>query len=176
MTAPAVEPLTRDMAHGIPPVRGMRPHLRDGRRRRLPRYCSAPSAPIQALPLFRQLLSFLSVGALATALQYALTLLMVVVGGVALVPASTAAFLVSAAFNYWANARLTFSRQGRPAGDRSQQLRFVVMVALGCALNAALLRLALGAGVHGVASQLLATAGVLASNFAISRLWVFRRR
>lgn len=126
--------------------------------------------------MFRQLLSFLSVGALATALQYALTLLMVLAGDVALVPASTAAFLVSAAFNYWANARLTFSGQGRPAGDRPQQLRFLVMVSLGCLLNAVLLRLSLGVGLHGAASQLLATAGVLASNFVISRLWVFRKR
>lgn len=126
--------------------------------------------------MFRQLLSFLSVGALATALQYVLTLAMVLAGGIALVPASTAAFLISAAFNYWANARLTFARQGGPVGDRSQQLRFLLMVALGCALNAVLLQLALGVGLHGVASQLLATAGVLASNFALSRLWVFRRR
>lgn len=126
--------------------------------------------------MFRQLLSFLSVGALATALQYVLTLAMVLAGGVALVPASTAAFLISAAFNYWANARLTFARQGGSVGDHGQQLRFLVMVSLGCALNAVLLQLTLGVGLHGVASQLLATAGVLVSNFAISRLWVFRRR
>lgn len=136
-----------------------------------PRFSAVPSTA-----LFRQLLSFLSVGALATALQYVLTLVMVLAGGVALVPASTAAFLISAAFNYWANARLTFTCQGAPVGDRSQQLRFLVMVALGSALNAVLLQLALGVGLHGVASQLLATGGVLASNFAISRLWVFRRR
>ncbi len=130
-----------------------------------------PTLPI----LLAQLCSFLSVGALATGLQYLLTLMMVMAGALSLVAASTLAFLISAAFNYWANARLTFARQGRPANDRAQQLRFAAMVALGCALNAMLLRLALSLGLHGVLSQLLATAGVLASNFAISRLWVFRK-
>lgn len=160
-----------------PPVQGMPPHLPGQGPHRQRRYCGARGARAVPSPaLLRQLLSFLSVGALATALQYVLTLLMVLAGGVALVPASTAAFLVSAAFNYWANARLTFARQGEPARDRGQQLRFLLMVSLGCLLNAGLLRLALGLGLHEVASQLLATAGVLASNFAISRLWVFRRR
>lgn len=122
-----------------------------------------------------QLLSFLSVGVLATGLQYALTAGLVLAGLLPLVPASTAAFLASACFNYWANARTTFAAQGSPARHRAQQLRFAAMVALGCALNAGLLRLAITLGLHPVASQLVATAGVLASNFALSRRWVFRK-
>lgn len=122
-----------------------------------------------------QLLSFLSVGVLATGLQYALTAGLVLAGLLPMVPASTVAFLASAGFNYWANARTTFATQGSPARNRAQQLRFAAMVALGCALNAALLRLALALGLHPVLSQLAATAGVLASNFALSRLWVFRK-
>ncbi len=122
-----------------------------------------------------QLLSFVSVGALATLLQYLLTAGIVLAGWLPLVPASTVGFLVSAAFNYWANARLTFAAQGSHAGSRPQQLRFAVMVALGCALNAGLLRVAVALGLHPVLAQLVATAGVLASNFMLSRLWVFRR-
>ena len=125
--------------------------------------------------MIAQLLSFLSVGVLATALQYALTAGLVLAGWLPLVPASTVGFLVSAAFNYWANARLTFARQGSAARDRSQQLRFVAMVALGCALNAGLLRIGVSLGLHPILNQLLATAGVLASNFTLSRLWVFRK-
>jgi len=125
--------------------------------------------------LVAQLLSFLSVGVLATGLQYALTAGLVLAGLLPMVPASTVAFLASAGFNYWANARTTFATQGSPARNRAQQLRFAAMVALGCALNAALLRLALALGLHPVLSQLAATAGVLASNFALSRLWVFRK-
>jgi putative flippase GtrA len=116
-----------------------------------------------------------SVGALATLLQYLLTAGFVLAGWLPLVAASTVGFLISAAFNYWANARLTFAAQGSHAGSRSQQLRFAVMVALGCALNAGLLRVALALGLHPVLAQLIATAGVLASNFMLSRLWVFRR-
>lgn len=122
-----------------------------------------------------QLLSFLSVGALATLLQYLLTAGLVLAGWLPLVPASTVGFLVSAAFNYWANARLTFAAQGSHVTSRSQQLRFAAMVALGCALNAGLLHAAVALGWHPVLAQIVATAGVLASNFMLSRLWVFRR-
>ena len=78
------------------------------------RYFGAPPAlPFHSPPaLIAQLLSFLSVGVLATALQYLLTAGLVLAGWLPLVPASTVGFLVSAAFNYWANARLTFARQG----------------------------------------------------------------
>lgn len=132
-----------------------------------------PSTPWPAL--IAQLFSFLSVGALATLLQYALTWLIVSAGWLPLVPASTVSFLMAAAFNYWANARLTFAAQGNHVTNRRQQLRFAAMVALGCTLNAGLLRGAVALGLHPVLSQLIATAGVLASNFTLSRLWVFRR-
>lgn len=125
--------------------------------------------------MIAQLLSFLSVGALATLLQYLLTAGLVLAGWLPLVSASTVGFLVSAAFNYWANARLTFAKQGSHAAHRGQQLRFAAMVALGCALNAGLLRAAVALGLHPVLGQIVATAGVLASNFMLSRLWVFRR-
>lgn len=125
--------------------------------------------------MIAQLLSFLSVGALATLLQYLLTACLVLVGWLSLVPASTVAFLISAAFNYWANARLTFARQGSHVTNRSQQLRFAAMVSLGCGLNAGLLRIGVGLGLHPVPAQVVATAGVLISNFALSRFWVFRR-
>ncbi len=126
--------------------------------------------------MIKQLFTFLSVGVLATALQYGLTVLLVLGGLLSLVVASTVAFLLSAAFNYAANARLTFARQGTQLLDRAQQLRFAFMVALGCALNALVLRVLLEFGLHAVPAQLLATGGVLVSNFTISRLWVFRKR
>lgn len=132
-------------------------------------------APTRRSILIAQLFSFLSVGVLATGLQYALTAGLTLAGWLPLVPASTVGFLISAAFNYWANARMTFAAQGHAAGNRAQQLRFAVMVALGCAMNAVLLGVAVSLGLHPVFSQLVATAGVLASNFTLSRLWVFRK-
>ncbi|MDY0747244.1 GtrA family protein [Paucibacter sp. R3-3] len=125
--------------------------------------------------MFAQLFSFLSVGVFATGLQYLLTIGLVLAGGLPLVLASTLAFLISAAFNYWANASMTFATQGHRAGNRAQQMRFVAMVALGCALNAGLLHAAVALGLHPVLSQFIATAGVLVSNFTLSRLWVFRQ-
>ena len=122
-----------------------------------------------------QLLSFLSIGALATLLQYAITALMVLAGWLPMVQASTLGFLLSAIFNYWANARFTFAAQASSVSNRRQQLRFILMVGVGCALNAGLLRLALALGLHPVVSQLIATVGVLVTNFALGRLWVFRK-
>ena len=141
------------------------------------RYFGALHRPAPKAPaiLIAQLFSFLSVGVLATGLQYVLTAGLVLAGWLPLVPASTVGFLVSAPFKYWANARLTFAAQGSAARNRPQQLRFIAMVALGCALNAGLLRTAVSLGLHPVLSQLIATAGVLASNFTLSRLWVFRK-
>jgi len=143
--------------------------------RRKRRYFGALPLRLAARPLITQLFSFLSVGALATALQYVIAAAGVLAMGLDVVVASTVGFLISAAFNYWANARLTFAAQASHAGHRGQQLRFAAMVALGCALNALLLRIAVGLGIHAVLGQLLATAGVLASNFTLGRLWVFRR-
>jgi putative flippase GtrA len=161
---------------GSPPVRGMKglqaTRVAAAWQRR---YFGASHRPARPLALIAQLFSFLSVGVLATLLQYLLTAGFVLAGWLPLVAASTVAFLVSAAFNYWANARLTFAKQGSHVTNRSQQLRFAAMVALGCALNAGLLRVALALGLHPVLSQLIATAGVLASNFMLSRLWVFRK-
>lgn len=125
--------------------------------------------------MIAQLFSFLSVGALATLLQYSLTAGFVLAGWLTLVAASTVSFLIGAVFNYWANARLTFAKQGSHVTNRRQQLRFAAMVTLGCALNAGLLRAAVALGLHPVPAQICATAGVLASNFALSRLWVFRK-
>jgi putative flippase GtrA len=125
--------------------------------------------------LITQLFSFVSVGATATLLQYLLTAGIVFAGWLPLVAASTAGFLISAAFNYWANARLTFAAQGSRATDRRQQLRFAVMVAIGCALNAGVLRAAMAVGLHPVLAQLIATSAVLAANFTLSRIWVFRQ-
>lgn len=125
--------------------------------------------------MITQLLSFLSIGALATLLQYALTAGLVLAGALSLVPASTVGFLISAVFNYWANSRLTFAAQSHEIWNRAQQLRFVAMATLGLSLNAALLWLASAAGMHPVFAQIAATAGVLACNFTLSRLWVFRK-
>jgi len=122
-----------------------------------------------------QLLSFLGVGLLATVLQYAVTAGLVLAQLLPLLAASTVGSLAGAVLSYWVNARRTFADQSSPVRDRRQQLRFAAMVALGCGLNAAYLKLGLVLGLHPVAAQMMATVGVLAGNFSVSRLWVYRR-
>lgn len=118
-----------------------------------------------------KLARFVAVGGTATALHYLITAVLTLPGWAPLVVASTIGFLVSALANYALNARFTFSAR---AGDAAQSLRFAVTVAGGCALNAALLKIAVALGLHPAAAQVLATLLVLAWNFALSSCWVFR--
>lgn len=147
----------------------------DRERQILRRSQGHPALPHWIVPVIAQLLSFLGVGLLATVLQYAVTAALVLAHLMPLLMASTLGSLGGAVLSYWANARRTFADQSSPVRNRRQQLRFAAMVTLGCALNAAYLKLGLVLGLHPVAAQMMATVGVLAGNFSVSRLWVYRR-
>lgn len=114
---------------------------------------------------------FALVGGAATAFHYAVAAALSLSGLTTVVVGSTIGFVLSALGNYALNARFTF---GTTAANAGQGLRFFTTVALGCLLNAAILKGALGLGLHAVPAQLLATALVLAWNFAISSWWVFK--
>jgi putative flippase GtrA len=114
---------------------------------------------------------FVLVGGTATAFHYAVAAALSLSGLTTVVVGSTIGFVLSALLNYGLNARYTF---GTAAANAGQGLRFFVTVATGCLLNAAILKGAIGLGLHAVPAQLLATALVLAWNFVISSVWVFR--
>lgn len=115
-------------------------------------------------------LRFALVGGVATAIQYAL--LLVLVRGFAMAPtlASSIGFVLSAAVNYLLNYRFTF-RSARAHGPAAA--KFAALAGLGLLINAAIMRLMVGAGIQYLLAQVCATAVVLFWNFIGNSLWTF---
>lgn len=124
------------------------------------------------MDLARRFLSFAMVGAIATAVQYAVLALLVELAGWRPAAASALGFCVSVGVNYGLNHRLTF---GGRADHRQAAMRFALVAAVGLGINTGvMLSLAPVPRVHYLLAQVLATALALAWNFAASHLWAFR--
>ncbi|MDB5814151.1 MAG: hypothetical protein JWN23_1268 [Rhodocyclales bacterium] len=119
------------------------------------------------------LLRFLLVGGTATALQYLIMAALIHFLTMDAVLASGIGFVISAVFNYWANARFTFRsgsshRQGIP--------RFLVTLGAGCLINVVVLYGLTRLGVSIILSQLMTTGVVLIWNYTINAIWTFRKK
>ncbi len=123
-------------------------------------------------PIYTEALRFLAVGALATALQYAIFLALVRWAGWNPVAASTLGFGISMWLNYALNRRFTF------ASDRphAQALpRFLVTALSGLGLTAAGMYLLTSLWhLDYLLAQVIVTVVVTAWNFALNRWWSFR--
>lgn len=122
-------------------------------------------------PIARQFLRFATVGAVATAAHYAVLIALAELAGVDPVAATVVGFGVGAVVSYTLNRRFTF--ETRPAYGRGL-VKFLVVIGVGAALNAAIVAFLIGRGLHYMAGQVIATLLVLIWNFAASRLFVFR--
>lgn len=121
--------------------------------------------------LLPTLLKFAGVGAIATAVQYALLVLGVEVIGVSAVLGSSAGFVIGAVLNYWLNYHFTF-RSDRPHWAAAG--RFAVTAAVGLGLNALLMALLVHrTAIPYVPCQVITTAVVLGWNFVVNSLWSF---
>lgn len=119
----------------------------------------------------RQSIRFLLVGALSTALHYAILVALVTAGFAGVLVASTVGYLASAALNYRLNRQLTF-RSNRT--HRSALPRFLAVAAAGLALNGFVIWLFHDVVLlHYLVSQVLATATSMIWNFLANRLWTF---
>lgn len=114
---------------------------------------------------------FLTVGATATLIQYAILVVLVELCSVKPAPASTFGFAVSAVANYLLNKRFTFGSARR---HREAAMRFLAVVLLGLLLNYAAMLLLIAVGANYFLAQLIATGAVLVLNFALGSLWVFK--
>jgi len=119
---------------------------------------------------FKRFVRFALVGGVATAIQYAILVLLVRGCGVAPTPASSVGFGLSAVANYFLNYRFTF-RSNRPHGPAAA--KFALLAVTGLVINAAIMHLIVGAGVHYLLAQVCATAVVLFWNFIGNSLWTF---
>lgn len=113
---------------------------------------------------------FALVGAVATAIQYALLILLVRGWQLPPTPASSIGFVVSAVANYLLNYHFTFESE-RPHGPAAT--KFALLAGAGLAINAIIMHVLVGAGVHYLIAQVCASAVVLLWNFIGNSLWTF---
>jgi putative flippase GtrA len=113
---------------------------------------------------------FALVGGVATAIQYALLVLLVRAVNVEPTAASSVGFAVSAAVNYLLNYRFTF-RSDRPHGPAAA--KFALLAGAGLLLNAAIMHVLVGMGIAYLLAQVCATAVVLCWNFIGNSWWTF---
>lgn len=112
------------------------------------------------------------VGALGTALHYAVLLAGVSLLDASAVSASTAGAVLGAVTNYALNYRFTFRSRNRHVPTL---MRFATVAASGVAVNGGAMAVATHVlGIHYFIAQLVATATVLACGFAANRAWTFR--
>jgi len=116
--------------------------------------------------------AYATMGAVGTAIQYLVLVLLVQGLAVAPVPASLAGYLLGAVANYWLNYHLTFRAK---APHRRAAPRFLAVAGLGFLLNAAIMdTLVNSVGLHYLASQAVATALILVMNYLANAYWTFR--
>lgn len=113
---------------------------------------------------------FAAVGVIATAIQYALLILLVRGFGMAPTPASSIGFVLSAFANYFLNYRFTF-RSDRPHAPA--MAKFALLAGAGLLLNAAIMHVLVVSGIDYLLAQVCATAVVLCWNFIGNSLWTF---
>lgn len=120
------------------------------------------------LPQFAR---FVAVGALCTLLQYLVLAAGVEWLGAAVVPASSAGFVLSACLNYLLNRRYTYAST---LPHRRAAPRFVVVLATGLLINALFMLLLHGyLGLHYLPAQVLTTVVTMIWNYMAHRLWTF---
>lgn len=110
------------------------------------------------------------VGGIATAIQYAILILLVRGLGMAATPASSIGFVLSAGVNYLLNYSFTF-QSNRPHGPAAA--KFGVLAGMGLLINAAIMRLMTGAGMQYLIAQIFATGVVLLFGFISNTIWTF---
>ena len=141
----------------VPPAGAARGHVTAAREHR-----DEPADPVREVRAGR---------GLATALQYAI--LVVLVEGLQWPPvfASSIGFAVSALGNYLLNRRFTFRSQRR---HLEAAPRFAVVAVIGFWINAAVVWLAFdAAGLHYLVAQVVATLATLGWTFVANRNWTF---
>jgi putative flippase GtrA len=111
------------------------------------------------------------VGAIGTAAQYLVLIMLVEMTGAYVVAASTAGALLGVVVNYVLNYRYTFASR-RP--HRTALPRFLLVAGAGVLLNAAVVAALLATvPLHYLAVQVVATGIVLVAGFVANRRWTF---
>lgn len=126
---------------------------------------------VMSRAVVRDFLRFAAVGAVATAVHYSVMIALAELGGMHPVWATVCGFAVGAVVSYVLNRRFTFA--AKPAFGAGLA-KFLVVIGIGAVINAGIVAAFVGAGVHYMIGQVIATGLVLIWNFAGARLLVFR--
>ena len=122
--------------------------------------------------LVRQVGRFAIVGAIATAVHYAILIALVEFGHINPVLATTLGYVVGIVVSYALNRRFTFSETTAPVV--SSFAKFVLLYGVGAVLNGAIVGGLIGLGALYLLAQVAATGLVLFWNFFGARYIVFR--
>jgi putative flippase GtrA len=122
--------------------------------------------------MLRKFTRFVSVGSVATAIQYSLLTGLVEVADLPTTVASTIGFLVSASGNYLLNRRFTFQSEE----NHSTALpKFFAVAASGMVINAVMFsQFEAHTNLHYLVAQACATVAVLLWNFIVNAVWTFK--
>ena len=118
-----------------------------------------------------QFLRYSGAGAVGTACQYAVLVVLVQLAGLGAVVASTIGAIVGALVNYCLNHRYTFASS---KAHGAALPRFAAVSIVGIALNALVVAAVLAyVAPHYLVAQVAATAVVLVAGFLVNRAWTF---
>ena len=118
----------------------------------------------------QRFLQYAAVGAVATAVHYAILFGLVEAGGLAPQRAAAAGAWIGAQVAFAGNAAFTFRGHGATVGA---WLRFQAIAVVGAALSFALVAAGVRIGLHYLLAQLVATLINLVVTFEINRRWSF---
>ena len=121
----------------------------------------------------RSFLRFVLVGGTATAIHYLIMFALLHFQACNKLVASGAGFIISAIFNYLANANFTF----RSAHNHAESVpRFIATMIAGLAINTSVLASLTWLGMATAVAQVLATGVVTAWNYTINAIWTFKKK
>lgn len=121
----------------------------------------------------RQFMKFSIVGGVNTVVDFGFYLILTRLLDVPYVLASALSFTVAATNSYVWNRRWTF--RDRATRVATQYVKFFVVSAVGLGLNAGILFFLVHMwGVHDIIAKAVAIGVVVAWNFSINKLWIFR--
>ena len=122
---------------------------------------------------------FALVGAVATAVQYLILVVLVSLWSISATTASTIGLVLSAGLNYYLNDRFTFRSDSvaQPVHAHGRAVaKFAALAGVGLLINAGLMKSLTAAGWYYVVAQICTTAVVLVWNFLGNSLWTFAGR
>jgi len=119
-------------------------------------------------------MKFISVGAIATIIQYVIFITLVELFSVGAVMASALGYGTSSILNYILNYHFTFSSNAK---HRVAAVKFTIVVIIGLSLNSLIMYLLVTViDSHYLLAQIITTGVVLIFNFVVHKYWTYKTK